>query len=177
MHTSTETGLRQGAQAYRPRSGSSRQCGYQQCLEELLHLPIQIYPVMFQFAVLLFVSCCGTQFCPRVKILGFKSYVCHLWIMGIILSVPLYLWKIELINLPHGDGCKVKWKLLSHVQLFATPWTYRVHGILQPRILEWVAFPFSRGSSQPRDWTQVSSIVGRFFTSWATREVQEYWNG
>ena len=43
-----------------------------------------------------------------------------------------------------------------------------VHGILQARILEWVAFPFSRGSSQPRDQTQVSHIVGRFFTSWAT---------
>ena len=51
---------------------------------------------------------------------------------------------------------------------------YTVHGILQARILEWVAFPFSRGSSQPRDRTQVSSIAGRFFTSWATREAQEY---
>ena len=39
---------------------------------------------------------------------------------------------------------KWKWELLSHVQLFATPWT--VHGILQARILEWVAFPFFRGS-------------------------------
>ena len=37
-----------------------------------------------------------------------------------------------------------------------------------PRKLEWVAFPFSRGSSQPRDWTQVFLIAGRFFTSWAT---------
>ena len=42
---------------------------------------------------------------------------------------------------------------------------YRVHGILQARILEWVAFPFSRGSSQSRDKTQVSCIAGRFFTS------------
>ena len=49
------------------------------------------------------------------------------------------------------------------------PWT--IHGILQARILEWVAFPFSRGSSQPRDQTQVSRIVGGFFTSWATREA------
>ena len=48
---------------------------------------------------------------------------------------------------------------------------YTVHEVLQARILEWVAFPFSRGSSQPRDWTQVSHIAGRFFTSWATREV------
>ena len=44
-------------------------------------------------------------------------------------------------------------------------------------MLEWVAFPFSRGSSQPRDWTQVSHIPGGFFTSWATREAQEYWAG
>ena len=48
---------------------------------------------------------------------------------------------------------------------------------LQARILEWVAVPFSRGSSQPRDWTQVSHIAGRFFTSWATKEAQEYWSG
>ena len=38
------------------------------------------------------------------------------------------------------------------------------HGILQARILEWVAIPFSRGSSSPRDWIQVSCIAGRFFT-------------
>ena len=49
---------------------------------------------------------------------------------------------------------------------------YTVHGILQARILEWVAFPFSRGSSQPRDQTQVSCIAGGFFISWATREAQ-----
>ena len=48
---------------------------------------------------------------------------------------------------------------------------YRVRGILQGRILEWVATPFSRGSSQPRDQTQVSHIAGGFFTSWATREA------
>ena len=46
------------------------------------------------------------------------------------------------------------WKSLSCVQLFVTPWT------VQARILEWVAFPFSRGSSQPRDRTQVSCIEG-----------------
>ena len=51
------------------------------------------------------------------------------------------------------------------------------HGILQARILEWVAFPFSRGSCQPRDQTQVSHIAGGFFTSWITREAQEYWSG
>ena len=44
-----------------------------------------------------------------------------------------------------------------------TPWTIEVHGILQARILEWVAYPFSSGSSQPRNWTGVSCIAGRFF--------------
>ena len=52
-----------------------------------------------------------------------------------------------------------------------------VYGILQTRILEWVTVPFSRGSSQPRDRTQVSRIAGGFFISWATREAQEYWGG
>ena len=46
-----------------------------------------------------------------------------------------------------------------------------VHGILQVRILEWVAISFSRGSSWPRDWTQVSCIAGRCFNLWATREA------
>ena len=55
--------------------------------------------------------------------------------------------------------------------------SYTVHGILQARIMEWVAFPFSRVSSQPRDQTQVSHITGRFFTSWTTREAQEYCSG
>ena len=54
---------------------------------------------------------------------------------------------------------------------------YTIHGILQARILEWVAYPFSRGSPQPRDLTQVSRIAGRFFTSWATREAQDYGSG
>ena len=46
-----------------------------------------------------------------------------------------------------------------------------VHGILQPRTLEWVAMPFSSGSSWPRDQTQVSCIADRFFTVWATRDI------
>ena len=43
-----------------------------------------------------------------------------------------------------------------------------IHGILQARIPEWVAISFSRGSSWPRNWTQVSCLAGRFFTNWAT---------
>ena len=49
---------------------------------------------------------------------------------------------------------------------------FSVHGILQARILEWIAFPFSRGTSQPRDGTLVSCITGRFFTIWATGKSQ-----
>ena len=57
------------------------------------------------------------------------------------------------------------------------PTDYTVHEILQERILEWVAFPFSRRSSQPMGLTEVSRIAGRFFTSWTTREAQEYCSG
>ena len=57
------------------------------------------------------------------------------------------------------------------------PTDYTVHAILQARILEWVAFPFSRGSFQARGQTQVSRIAARFFTSWAMREAREYWSG
>ena len=48
---------------------------------------------------------------------------------------------------------------------------YTVHGMLQARILEWVAGPFSKGSSQPRDRTGVSCIAGGLFTNWAIREA------
>ena len=54
------------------------------------------------------------------------------------------------------------------------------HGLYNPwnstgQYMEWVSFPFSREFSQPRDWTQVSCIAGRFFTSWATREAALSW--
>ena len=65
-------------------------------------------------------------------------------------------------------------KSLSHVQL-CDPMDcslpgFSLHGILQARVLGWVAISFSRGSSQPRDRTQVSHIPGRCFNLWATRE-------
>ena len=70
-----------------------------------------------------------------------------------------------------------KVKVAQSCPTLCGPMDYTVHGILQARILEWVAFPFPRGSSQPRDQTQVSHIAGGFFTSWATREAQEFWSG
>ena len=60
---------------------------------------------------------------------------------------------------------KVKVKVTHLCPALCDPTDYTVPGILQARILEWVAFPFCRGSSQPRGPTQVSHIAGRFFTS------------
>ena len=59
---------------------------------------------------------------------------------------------------------KVKVKAAQSCPILCDPLDFTVHGILQARTLEWVAFPFSRGSSQPRDRTQVSHTEGRFFT-------------
>ena len=61
--------------------------------------------------------------------------------------------------------------VVSELFLICDPMDYIVHEILQVRILEWAAIPFSRGPSQPRDLTQVSHIAGGFFTVWATREA------
>ena len=84
------------------------------------------------------------------------------------LQLPRDWKKSDFIPIPKKDkllhNCILS-HVSSHVQLFVAP------GILQARILEWVAFPFSRGSSQHRNRTQVSCIALRFFTSWATREA------
>ena len=61
---------------------------------------------------------------------------------------------------------EVKVKVTQACLTLCDPMDYTLHGILQ-------AFPFSRGSSQPRDWTQVSSIAGRFFTSWAIKRDEQ----
>ena len=63
-------------------------------------------------------------------------------------------------------------KVTQSCPALCDPMDYTFYGILQDRILERVAVPFSKGSSQPRDQTWVSSTAGRFFTSWATREAQ-----
>ena len=68
-----------------------------------------------------------------------------------------------------------KWKLFSCFWL-CDPMDYSlpgssVHGTLQAKILEWVAVPFSTGSSQPRNQPRVTCVAGRFLMSWATRET------
>ena len=60
---------------------------------------------------------------------------------------------------------EVKVKVAQWCPILCDPMDYTVHGILQARILEWVAFPFSRRSSQPRDRTPIFHIAGRFFTN------------
>ena len=90
-----------------------------------------------------------------------------------------FLFILYYLDPEHAVCCT--WSL-SCVQFFATPRTAACQtplsmGILQARILEWVAIPSSRVSSQPRGQTQVSHIAGRFFTVWATREAQGYWSG
>ena len=63
-----------------------------------------------------------------------------------------------------AQSCPTLWDPMD-----CSPPDSSIHGILQARIQEWLAISFSRGSSQPRDWTQVSHIAGGFFTVWATR--------
>ena len=76
----------------------------------------------------------------------------------------------------HGGVCdldKAEWvKVTQSCPALCKPTDYTVYGILQATELEWVAFPFSRESSQPRDRIQVSRIAGGFLTSWAIREAQ-----
>ena len=96
-----------------------------------------------------------------------------------------YTWNNFLKNplaSPHGmwgvldprPGIKLTASIIKVAQSCPTlcnPMGYIVHGILQTRILEWVAIPFSRRCSQPRDQTQVSHIARGFFTVWAIKEA------
>ena len=80
-----------------------------------------------------------------------------------------YAW---LCNFLVSMGWEVKWvRVAQSCPTLCNPMEYTVHGIRQARILEWVAFPFSRGSSQPRNRTGVSCIASRFFTNWTIREA------
>ena len=84
-----------------------------------------------------------------------------------------------LLQLPDLLLCVLSHSVMSNS---ATPWTVACQasvsmGMLQARTQEWVAMPSSRGSSQPRDQTQVSRIAGRFFTIWASREAHSEVSG
>ena len=76
------------------------------------------------------------------------------------LRVLWFIWKVKMLV---TQLCLTLCKPMD-----CSPPNPSVHGISQARILEWVAFPFSKRSSWPGDWTQVSSIAGEFFNIWAT---------
>ena len=79
---------------------------------------------------------------------NFEHYFANMWVSEVAQSCPT-LWDLVDCSLPGSS----------------------VHGILQARILEWAAISFSRGSSRPRDRTQVSHFGGRHFNLWAIREA------
>ena len=97
--------------------------------------------------------------CRRHKSLGFD-----LWVGKIPWRRK---WQPTPVSLPRvsQEQRSLKVKVVQSCLTLFDPMDYTVPGIFQARILEWVPFPFSRGSSQPRDRTQVSGIVGRFFTT------------
>ena len=80
-----------------------------------------------------------------------------------LLDMNLDYWKAWVL--------KDELKVTQSCPALCDPMVYAVHGILQARILEWVAIPSSRGSSRPKDQTQVSCIARGFFTVWASREA------
>ena len=100
------------------------------------------------------------------------------WNLSLLQLLP---WWEDCLPLSHPGSpklyMKVKVLFLQSCPILCDPMNCSfpgssVHGILQARILEWVAIPFSRGSSHPREQTWVPCIAGRFFTVWATREAQ-----
>ena len=107
------------------------------------------------------IACCGRYCCPVNK-----SHLTSCSLMDCSALASLSFTISE--RLPEWVACSCP--------TLCDPMDYTVHGILQARILEWIAVGFSRGSSQPRNQTQVSCIAGRFFTSWATRKLWVYLN-
>ena len=106
---------------------------------------------------------CSLAIWSSEQVYSFRRWCVH--------STSIFCWLLCLKS-SQGRWLEKVWKcqLLSRVLLFATPWTVAHQaplsmGILQARILEWIAIPFSRGSSQPRDWTWVFSIAGRSLSS------------
>ena len=128
--------------------------------------------------------------CPRRSPGKNTGVGCHFLLQGIFplkrsnLSVLCFLHcQSDSLPLSHlGSPCENWHSLSTPVKVtqscptLCDPMDYTVYRILQARILQCVAILFSSGSSQPRDRIQVSRIAGRFFTSWTTKEAQEYWH-
>ena len=114
---------------------------------------------------------------PSTGLLGKSHHICGLCLFVVFFHVlclflvwPNCIWDLS--------SPEIKWKWSRSVMSNSLrphglylPGS-SIHGIFQARLLEWVAIPFSRGSSQPRDWTWVSCIAGRLLTVWATEGLQ-----
>ena len=92
----------------------------------------------------------------------FHSSLLH-WSKLHIWHLVIPAWNHESVKMKVAQSCLTLCDTMECVHV--------VHGILQARTLERVTFPFSRGFLQPKDWTHVSGLAGRSFTSWATREI------
>ena len=120
-----------------------------------------------------------TALCPRNfpgknTAVGSRFLLQGIFLTQRLSSYLLHLLHWQMDSFPLLHLCAVLCSVAQSCLTLCNPMDYTVHGLLQARILEWVAFPFSQASYQPRDHTQVSHIAGRFFTSWATREALVY---
>ena len=109
------------------------------------------------------------EFCPSSSLLRNQSFE---YMVHSFLFVSSRNWEFGFFSLLHyGMLGTVKVKVAQPCPTLCDPMDYTIHGILQASTLEWVAFPFSRGSSQPRNQTVISCIADGFFTNWAFREA------
>ena len=107
---------------------------------------------------------------------GRDGHVSWTWILPACSSLKTWFGWVERIMLYNFGIGRKESEMAQSCLTLCDPMGHRlpgssIHGIFQARVLEWVAISFSRGSSWPRDRTQVSRIVGRRFTVWATRGV------
>ena len=134
----------------------------------------QFIPIKMAIIIIIIIENKCWQECRKIR-----TFIHHWWECKIVQPCWKAVWqflKMFSIELPYGPviplvGIKWKWSSLCHVQLFATPWT--VHWIFQPRILESVAVPLSRGSSLSRDRTHFSCSGRQILYHWATREARK----
>ena len=101
---------------------------------------------------------------PRIchEVMGPDAMILVFWMLSFKPTLdPVMSWRREV-----SQFCPTLWDPMD----CSLP-DSSLHGILQARVLEWVAISFSRESSQPRHWTRVSCIPGRRFNLWATREA------
>ena len=167
---------------YLPEFAQTRPLSQLMSSSHLIPCPLLFLPAIFPSSRMFSSELVLHQFCGYYFIIDIWIKISRVYLKLINVICQLQLTKARKKNKSvilvwyNTEGemtSQVKWKSLSHVWLCDCI----VHGILQARILQWVAFPFSRGPSQPRDRTQVSRITGRLFTSWAIREAQEDCSG